>query len=79
MVQPATGPTVIDRAAFAAALTAHEGVTASTPVVLPDAVSLPASEADQDDHHGSAPTTAGADSGWWTRLVARLRSLFGRR
>ncbi|MET3636504.1 hypothetical protein [Curtobacterium oceanosedimentum] len=81
LVQPATGPTVIDRAAFAAALTAHEGVTASTPVVLPDAVSLPASasEADQDDHHGSAPTTAGADSGWWTRLVARLRSLFGRR
>ncbi|MFJ3027747.1 hypothetical protein ACIPEQ_02800 [Curtobacterium sp. NPDC087080] len=85
LVQPATGPTVIDRAAFAAALTAHEGVTASTPVVLPDAVSLPASasasssKADHDDDHGSAPTTAGADSGWWTRLVARLRSLFGRR
>ncbi|MCL9665481.1 hypothetical protein L2091_09605 [Curtobacterium albidum] len=81
LVQPATGPTVIDRAAFAAALTAHEGVTASTPVVLPDAVSPPASasKADQDDDHGSASTTAGADSGWWTRLVARLRSLFGRR
>ncbi|KTR47262.1 hypothetical protein [Curtobacterium oceanosedimentum] len=80
LVQPATGPTVIDRAAFAAALTAHEGVTAATPVVLPDAVSLPASASATDrDDHGTASTTAGADSGWWARLVARLRSLFGRR
>lgn len=85
LVQPATGPTVIDRAAFAAALTAHEGVTAGTPVVLPDAVSLPAGAgasargADQDGDRGTAATTAGADTGWWARLVARLRSLFSRR
>ncbi|MFS2032357.1 hypothetical protein ACEN85_19935, partial [Curtobacterium sp. CT11-45] len=31
LVQPATGPTVIDRAAFAAALTAHAGATARPP------------------------------------------------
>ncbi|MGN8050226.1 hypothetical protein ACTJKO_11115 [Curtobacterium sp. 22159] len=37
LVQPATGPTVIDRAAFVAALSAHGG-TASTPVALPTAV-----------------------------------------
>ncbi|QCR43324.1 hypothetical protein C1N91_06970 [Curtobacterium sp. SGAir0471] len=81
LVQPATGPTVIDRAAFAAALTAHKGVTAGTPVVLPDAVSLPtgASVTDQDHDRVTTVTTAGADGGWWARLVARLRSLFGRR
>ncbi|MDP9736307.1 MULTISPECIES: hypothetical protein [unclassified Curtobacterium] len=79
LVQPATGPTVIDRAAFAAALTAHTGATASTPVVLPEAVALPASEttASHDDEH--APTTDSTGPGWWARLVARLRSLFGRR
>ncbi|WIE76959.1 hypothetical protein [Curtobacterium sp. MCSS17_007] len=77
LVQPATGPTVIDRAAFAAALTAHAGTTASTPVVLPEAVSVPTVHDD-----ASTPATAvadGADGGWWTRLVSRLRALFGRR
>jgi hypothetical protein len=76
LVQPATGPTVIDRAAFAAALTAHAGTTASTPVVLPEAVSLPV---ERDATAGDAPVDASADGGWWTRLVARLRALFGRR
>ncbi len=79
LVQPATGPTVIDRAAFAAALTAHAGTTASTPVVLPEAVSLPV---ERDAAAGDAPVDtvdASADAGWWTRLVARLRALFGRR
>lgn len=79
LVQPATGPTVIDRAAFAAALTAHAGTTASTPVVLPEAVSLPV---ERDATAGDAPVDtvdASADAGWWTRLVARLRALFGRR
>lgn len=74
LVQPATGPTVIDRAAFAAALTAHTGATASTPVVLPEAVTLPATSGDDDQ----TPTTSDTDTGWWARLVARLRSLFGR-
>ena len=79
LVQPATGPTVIDRAAFAAALTAHAGTTASTPVVLPEAVSLPV---ERDAAAADAPVDtvdASADAGWWTRLVARLRALFGRR
>jgi hypothetical protein len=76
LVLPATGPTVIDRAAFAAALTAHQGVTASTPVVLPDAVAAPvvpapvvdATEADTDTDTAAAP----APAGWWSRLVDRL-------
>lgn len=83
LVLPATGPTVIDRAAFAAALTAHQGVTASTPVVLPDAVAAPvvpapvvdATEADTDTATAAAP----APAGWWSRLVDRLLGLLGRR
>lgn len=85
LIQPATGPTVIDRAAFAAALTAHAGTTASTPVVLPEAVSVPAATPE--------PTTSVADSGptdvtevsdestpgWWSRFVARILQAFGRR
>lgn len=85
LVQPATGPTVIDRAAFAAALTAHTGATASTPVVLPDAVALPVSETtpsradDGEPATATATATARTETGWWTRLVARLRALLGRR
>ncbi|WP_182066967.1 hypothetical protein [Curtobacterium sp. ME12] len=83
LVLPATGPTVIDRAAFAAALTAHQGVTASTPVVLPDAVAAPvvpapvadAAEADTDTDTAAEP----APAGWWSRLVDRLLGLLGRR
>ncbi|MBT1633920.1 hypothetical protein [Curtobacterium flaccumfaciens] len=81
LVLPATGPTVIDRAAFAAALTAHQGVTASTPVVLPDAVAAPvvpapvAQAADADTATAAAP----APAGWWSRLVDRLLGLLGRR
>lgn len=85
LVLPATGPTVIDRAAFAAALTAHQGVTASTPVVLPDAVAAPvvpapvadATEADTDTVTDTA--AAPAPAGWWSRLVDRLLGLLGRR
>lgn len=85
LVLPATGPTVIDRAAFAAALTAHQGVTASTPVVLPDAVAAPVvpapvahvAEADTDTDTASAAEPAPA--GWWSRLVDRLLGLLGRR
>ncbi|WP_412873048.1 hypothetical protein [Curtobacterium flaccumfaciens] len=83
LVLPATGPTVIDRAAFAAALTAHQGVTASTPVVLPDAVAAPvvpapvadAAEADTETDTAAEP----APAGWWSRLVDRLLGLLGRR
>ncbi|MGG7308672.1 hypothetical protein ACQXVK_15930 [Curtobacterium sp. AB451] len=80
LVQPATGPTVIDRAAFAAALTAHAGATASTPVVLPDAVVPPT--VDGAAAHVATADHASADhasAGWWTRLVARVLRAFGRR
>lgn len=72
LVQPATGPTVIDRAAFAAALTAHTGRTASTPVVLPESArpaEAPAERTDETD----APAP-----GWWQRLVARILRALGR-
>lgn len=79
LVQPATGPTVIDRAAFAAALTAHQGTTASTLVVLPDAVAVPVETA-APTH---VDTDTGADEparpGWWSRLVAGLLRALGRR
>ncbi|KTR21396.1 hypothetical protein [Curtobacterium citreum] len=77
LVQPATGPTVIDRAAFAAALSAHAGVTASTPVVLPEAVMLPAAP-ESSDATVEEPASD-ARPGWWSRFVARLLGLFGRR
>ena len=76
LIQPATGPTVIDRAAFAAALTAHTGTTASTPVVLPEAVSVPAAtpEPTEVTEASDEPTP-----GWWSRFVARILQAFGRR
>ncbi|MGN7221504.1 hypothetical protein ACTHQN_01465 [Curtobacterium flaccumfaciens] len=81
LVLPATGPTVIDRAAFAAALTAHQGVTASTPVVLPDAVAAPVVPAPvaQAAEADTATAAAPAPAGWWSRLVDRLLGLLGRR
>ena len=81
LVLPATGPTVIDRAAFAAALTAHQGTTASTPVVLPDAVAAPVvpAPAPVADAADAAVTTTPGPAGWWTRLVERLLGLLGRR
>ncbi|WFR66038.1 hypothetical protein P9139_13335 [Curtobacterium flaccumfaciens] len=81
LVQPATGPTVVDRAAFAAALTAHRGATASTPVALPEAVAPAAvsepARIDSDVRADGDDRTALA--GWWSRLVARILSAFGRR
>lgn len=77
LVQPATGPTVIDRAAFAAALTAHQGTTASTPVVLPDAVAVPVETAAPT--HVDTDTDEPARPGWWSRLVAGLLRALGRR
>lgn len=77
LVQPATGPTVIDRAAFAAALTAHQGTTASTPVVLPDAVAVPVETAAPT--HLDTDTDEPARPGWWSRLVAGLLRVLGRR
>ncbi|PYY55365.1 hypothetical protein DEJ17_12770 [Curtobacterium sp. MCSS17_011] len=79
LVLPATGPTVIDRAAFAAALTAHQGATASTPVVLPDAVAAPVVPAPAADAPEASEATTSAPAGWWSRLVDRLLGLLGRR
>ena len=92
LVQPATGPTVIDRAAFAAALTAHAGATASTPVVLPEAVVPTTAETAAHAHAPAAHAPAGhpaqaadvasedrASAGWWTRFVAVVMRAFGRR
>ncbi|WP_144713544.1 hypothetical protein [Curtobacterium pusillum] len=89
LVQPATGPTVIDRAAFAAVLTAHVGATASTPVVLPEAATpaastapavstVPAGESAERVEQGAVEQGTGSD-GWWSRLVARILQAFGRR
>jgi hypothetical protein len=84
LIQPATGPTVIDRAAFAAALTAHVGTTASTPVVLPEAVQ-PTTATDTvtaeaaDAAHRTGEVDEASQPGWWARLVARILHAFGRR
>lgn len=76
LVQPATGPTVIDRQAFAAALTAHVGATASTPIVLPEA----ARPADAEPTPETAPKEREQEqhTGWWQRLVARVLRALGR-
>jgi|GEM_PF-1914016 len=89
LIQPATGPTVIDRAAFAAALTAHAGVTASTPVVLPEVAQPETPAPARDDAAAVADVTSDAVAaeradradrdGWWSRLVARILRAFGRR
>ncbi|KTR05289.1 hypothetical protein [Curtobacterium luteum] len=74
LVQPATGPTVIDRQAFAAALTAHVGATASTPVVLPEA----ARPTDVQSAPEAAPQEQERPTGWWQRFVARVLRALGR-
>ncbi|PZE92834.1 hypothetical protein [Curtobacterium sp. MCBD17_008] len=90
LVQPATGPTVVDREAFAAVLRAHTGETpvvsvavpAAPPVVSDDTVGGPtdsATDVDGSDREArdAADTTAGP--GWRSRLVARVLRLVGRR
>ncbi|WP_181437248.1 hypothetical protein [Curtobacterium sp. MCPF17_047] len=90
LVQPATGPTVIDRAAFAAVLRAHTGeqpvVSVEVPVAAPvaapgttdDTVSADVADSAADrEARTDASTTA--PSGWWSRVVARLLHLVGRR
>lgn len=80
LIQPATGPTVIDRAAFAAALTAHNGATASTPVVLPEAISGPVEPTDATTAAATTDATpVESTPGWWSRFVARILHAFGRR
>ena len=80
LVSPATGPTVIDRDAFAAVLRAHRAesdataATAGTPVVFPE------------EHAAALPEAPAADAaatsarpGWWARVVAAVLRVVGRR
>jgi hypothetical protein len=92
LVQPATGPVVIDREAFAAVLRAHTGESPVVSVSIPAAAPLPAvtvedptaapvdesATADADREARDDTTTTG-QPGWWSRLVARLLHLVGRR
>jgi hypothetical protein len=83
LIQPATGPTVIDRDAFAAVLRAHRAetdataATAGTPVVFPEehAAALPVAPAADDD----TATSTSARPGWWARVVAAVLRAVGRR
>jgi hypothetical protein len=93
LVQPATGPTVIDRDAVAAVLRARLGGTttrtSSVAVVLPpvpettadDAVDAPADTIVTATDGQEAPVDSAEDrtAGWWSRLVARVLRLVGRR
>jgi hypothetical protein len=90
LVQPATGPTVIDREAFAAVLRAHTGETPVISVAVPAAPPVVADatigastdtvtdvdDADREARDAAATTAA---PGWWSRLVARVLHLVGRR
>jgi hypothetical protein len=81
LIQPATGPTVIDRDAFAAVLRAHRAetdataATAGTPVVFPEehAAALPVAPAADDD----TATSTSARAGWWARVVAAVLRAVG--
>lgn len=77
LIQPATGPTVIDRDAFAAVLRSHRAETAGTPVVFP----AEHAESLEQRTAQAGPETA-ADTvrpGWWSRTVAAVLRLLGRR
>ena len=82
LVSPATGPTVIDRDAFAAVLRAHraesDAPTAGTPVGFPEehAAALPGAETAADD---TVATPTSARPGWWARVVAAVLRVVGRR
>jgi hypothetical protein len=90
LVQPATGPTVIDREAFAAVLRAHTGETPvisvavpAAPPVVTDATigasSDTVTDVDDADREARAAAATTAAPGWWSRLVARVLHLVGRR
>ncbi|WIB27754.1 hypothetical protein [Curtobacterium sp. MCSS17_015] len=91
LVQPATGPTVIDREAFAAVLRAHTGETpvvsvavpAAPPVVAEDTTATASTEGttvvDTVDREARGAAATETGPGWWSRLVARLLHLVGRR
>jgi hypothetical protein len=90
LVQPATGPTVIDREAFAAVLRAHTGETPVISVAVPAAPPVVAdamigassdtvTDVDDSDREARDAAATTAAPGWWSRLVARVLHLVGRR
>jgi hypothetical protein len=84
LVQPATGPSAIQRAAFEEAIRAHSGTTAEVPTVLPEGIV--ATSAAETTAAETIPVEADTEAvasaarpGWWARLVQRLLGTFGRR
>jgi hypothetical protein len=70
LVQPATGPSAIQRQAFEEAIRAHSGQTAEVPTVLPEGI------APEPSTEAAAPVER---PGWWARLVRSILGVFGRR
>jgi hypothetical protein len=83
LIQPATGPTVVDRSAFAAVLASHRAETAGTPVVFPEehVAALPdvAPTVGSAAADGTAAPVASAEPRWWSRAIAAVLRLLGRR
>ncbi|WP_144759008.1 hypothetical protein [Curtobacterium sp. 9128] len=79
LVQPVTGPTVVDRDAFAAVLRAHVPATDGTPVVFPEeqAAELPTVVTTEAALRADVAETD-RPSGWWARTVAAVLRLFRR-
>lgn len=92
LIQPATGPTVIDRDAFAAVLRSHRDETGEQTTDAQnntDAQHAPGDQHTPVDQHApvdqqTADTQHTADAttdqpGWWARAVAAVLRLLGRR
>jgi hypothetical protein len=87
LVQPATGPTLVDRDAVAAVLRSRLGDTttrtSSVAVVLPPVpepvVTDTADDTVASGREAQGDTAADRTPGWWARLVTRVLRLVGRR
>ncbi|MFJ3383108.1 MULTISPECIES: hypothetical protein [unclassified Curtobacterium] len=81
LIQPVTGPTVVDRDTFAAVLRAHRAETAGTPVVFPEehAAALPETAAEPATSTADVERVESAQPGWWSRVVAAVLRVLGRR
>jgi hypothetical protein len=71
LVQPATGPNAIHRAAFEEAVRTHSGHTAEVPTVFPLRPVVAESDV-QAEADTTVATAAVARPSWWSRFVARL-------
>jgi hypothetical protein len=90
LVQPATGPTLVDRDAVAAVLRSRLGDTAtrtsSVAVVLPPVPEPVVADTADDavagataDREAQVDTADDRTAGWWSRLLTRVLRLVGRR